>query len=784
MTGQRDWRTLVVFDPSTDSAAANALFDRLDTAALHPVRAHSCNELYRLLPHYRPDVILLAGRMQDTDCVGLLLEWRTPSHALLRTPVLVFGTRLNEASQDALLHAGAYDVFDPQEMTALRLKFLIERAATTPQRASLPPMPPLPSKQIPSTEPRRALDAYHLKAVIFDYDVVTGYVERSGALEALTGYTLEESQPTRDWWNHLIHPDDYDRMMAEYDSYYDESKKGANLHPAEYRILRKDGSVATVWSQSLLLRDARGTVIRVLGSTIDISERKAFEAVNRSWQQRYQLAAQAVQAIIYDYDTISGRVERTGNVTEMTGYTPEEVEPTAEWWHALVYPPDLERLRPIELHWFDDPKAAMQSGEYRIRHKDGRLIDVWDRSILIRDVEGRVIRMVGSTLDITARKQAERAERDQRQFAEAMANIALMLNSTLDLKDVLHLILNTIPQVIPHDAAYFLLKDHEILRLTGTRGFAELKLPTLVDQMQERAAVIEENPVFNQMQAHTEPVVLEDTQVTGGLLIPAHASPLHGYLGMPLVFGNEMLGILSLNSLEKGFFTPEHTARIQVFAAQAACAIHNAQLIERVQELATIQERTRIARDLHDSISQLLFSASLMSESVVRSSTGFPQISSSAAQLLRLNRAALAEMRKLVVEMRYSDSSQFNLSEMLNQLANAAMGHTDLDVQVKIEGEGSLPPNVRMTFYRIAQEALNNVIKHAHATLATLHLQFTSTQCVLTIRDFGRGFDTTVIKWSSTGLSNIRDRAHSIGAECEIQSEIGSGTQIIVRWSE
>ncbi|HFQ94375.1 MAG TPA: sensor histidine kinase, partial [Anaerolineae bacterium] len=195
-------------------------------------------------------------------------------------------------------------------------------------------------------------------------------------------------------------------------------------------------------------------------------------------------------------------------------------------------------------------------------------------------------------------------------------------------------------------------------------------------------------------------------------------------------------------------------------------------------------ERSRLARDLHDAVSQTLFSASLIAEALPRLWEKNPAEGRRRLEELReLTRGALAEMRALLLELRPLTLTEFSLEELLRQLAEAAVGRSRLQVDVVAVGEARpLPPNVQVAFYRIAQESLHNVGKHAGANQVTLRLDFQPEAVNLTVEDDGRGFDAQDTPPDSFGLNIMRERAAKISADFHIESEIGQGTRVMITW--
>jgi signal transduction histidine kinase/ligand-binding sensor domain-containing protein len=216
-------------------------------------------------------------------------------------------------------------------------------------------------------------------------------------------------------------------------------------------------------------------------------------------------------------------------------------------------------------------------------------------------------------------------------------------------------------------------------------------------------------------------------------------------------------------------------------------------LSEKAQELAVVEERQRLARDLHDAVSQTLFSASLIAEALPdiwqSSPDDGPEL---LVKLQQLSRGALAEMRALLMELRPATLTEASMEDLLRQLGQAASGREGIPVRVTVDEAcapqlGALPVGVRITLYRIAQEALNNVVKHAQASQVDVGLRCTSSpgevRAELTIRDDGLGFEPGSVAGDHLGLGIMQERAESIHAQLEIESKPGGGTQVKVVWT-
>ena len=272
-------------------------------------------------------------------------------------------------------------------------------------------------------------------------------------------------------------------------------------------------------------------------------------------------------------------------------------------------------------------------------------------------------------------------------------------------------------------------------------------------------------------------------------------TPAKSWLGVPMIAGDEVLGIIAVQSYTtENVYDEEHLNLLPTIAAQAAVALENAHLYEQARQLAVMEERQRLARELHDAVTQTLFSASLIAEALPPL---WENDQDEGRQLLRdlrqLSRGALAEMRTLLMELRPAALVEANLRDLLRQLGEAVAGRTGVPVTVTVEDHYELPPDVHVALYRITQESLNNVVKHAQASRVTVSLRHLHAPSAhqgswrgveLCINDDGRGFDLSRVLSDhlGLGLGIIHERAESIGASLNLESQPGHGTQVMVVW--
>jgi signal transduction histidine kinase len=250
----------------------------------------------------------------------------------------------------------------------------------------------------------------------------------------------------------------------------------------------------------------------------------------------------------------------------------------------------------------------------------------------------------------------------------------------------------------------------------------------------------------------------------------------------------KVIGVLDIQSNQLNAFDESDLTVLQSLADQTAIAIENARLYERARRLAVVEERQRLARELHDSVTQALYGATLYAEAAARQlETGQVEMASEHLRELRdTAQEALQEMRLLIFELRPSILESEGLVNALRARLEAVEERAGLEVEFHVEGETmsdlrSLATAVEEGLYRIAQEALNNALKHACARRVTVSLDRGERAVILEIVDDGVGFDpSTAVEGGGLGLDGMIERAAQMGGELVLDSEPGAGTRVRV----
>ena len=403
-------------------------------------------------------------------------------------------------------------------------------------------------------------------------------------------------------------------------------------------------------------------------------------------------------------------------------------------------------------------------------------IDVTDRELATRTLEQRV-------------EERTREVERRRQVAETLRGILAALNSSRTLNEILDYIAAEACQVLGADAAaVYRLKD----------GAFRVQVGRALDPDHVERMFIwpGEGPLGRALEAH-RPVAVTDIPAEilhlSGLredpirrpIVDRLVEKYRALLAVPLIVKGKAYGGLVLYYTEGRTFSDEEIGLAGIFGDQAALALENAKLRIIESEAAAAAERSRLARDLHDAVTQTLFSASLIADVLPRLWERVPTEGRRCLDdLRRLTRGALAEMRSLLLELRPAALAEAKLDCLLRQLAEAATGRARLSVDASVEDLPTLPRDVQIALFRIAQEALNNATRHAGASKVDLALRALPQGVELRIADNGRGFDVARVSPGHLGLGIMRERAETIGALLTIESERGRGTSVTVTWPQ
>ena len=445
-------------------------------------------------------------------------------------------------------------------------------------------------------------------------------------------------------------------------------------------------------------------------------------------------------------------------------------------------------------------------------------LEIWASPI--RDEAGDVDSAVVAFQDITHRKQAEAELVEYRKHLENLVNertAALnAVNEQLQLRLEWLSAINLVNQIMARSADFkeiyekiieiindlFASEDSFIAELDGSstrlkilahscRSDSHPELPGSATSLTEP---IQSNPNIKQGKLE---IFSKDQLSTMSGTIGMHfqGTEIHAIVLVPLQLRESVIGFLGVELHDRErTITGEETTLLEIISFDIAKLIEDSHQFEQTKALITAEERNRLARDLHDSVTQVLFSATLLAEVLPKIWRRDPEQGLQRLdKLRRLTRGALAEMRTMLLELRPTAVINTPLDELLAQLTEAITSRSGLPFQLFIEQIPTLPENVQTSFYRIAQEALNNVVKHAQANRVTVRLSATPLtpnatgearhEVNLVIQDDGVGFSSTMDHSDRLGICIMEERAEAIQASFSLESKLGYGTQVSVTWS-
>ncbi len=373
-------------------------------------------------------------------------------------------------------------------------------------------------------------------------------------------------------------------------------------------------------------------------------------------------------------------------------------------------------------------------------------------------------------------------ESEQRwQELEALYRADEALHRSLRTDDVLQALADFALDVLRADKSSVAIwsESGEHVRIAAARGFGP-EARAIAPAALEARAVRDRFAETEFIQAMTD-----DLPAGSELRTLYEREGIGSTLAATIRIAGDVFGAFAVHAAERRSFDAQEQRRLLALARRAGLAIQNARLYEQAQQAATLEERQRLARELHDAVTQTLFSTALMAEVIPELWTIDPaEAQLRLAELRRLTRGALAEMRTLLVELRPGALTELPLADLLRQLAEATEGRRRLGVVARAEGTPrALPGSVQVALYRTAQEALNNVVKHARAREAIVRLSYElDGEVRLRLSDDGCGFDPEAVPAGHLGVGIMRERAAAIGATFQLRSQPGAGTTIDVHW--
>lgn len=448
-------------------------------------------------------------------------------------------------------------------------------------------------------------------------------------------------------------------------------------------------------------------------------------------------------------------------------YTPPSGAPLAP---GVGYFEHLPGTEAIVLPLFERALAGeiVQANGVRL-DSDG--VVTWWNIVLTPLVEnGETVGLLNVAVDVTEQTQLrhdlEEQVRARTQEIKLLLDVSATANRSLHLEEMLRITLDLIVPLVRASRAGVLLQDAETGELIPhtlrpERAVAQEEMPDLIEAARQ---VLDRGETL-----YVAPDIARGLREPGALV--------------PLQTPDTKLGVLVIVGPEGGRFGEAQIALFQSIADQLSIAIENARLFAQGEQAAVAAERNRLARDLHDAVTQTLFSAGMIAEVLPKIWERNPDEGHRRLEELRqLTRGALSEMRTLLVELRPAALTDTDLGDLLGHQVNAFIARARIPVEYDRDCSHNPPVEIKEAFYRIAQEAFNNIARHAEAGCVRVALACAAGRAELTIEDDGIGFDVDAHDHEGLGLGIMRERARSVDARLEIHSRPRQGTRLRLAW--
>lgn len=563
-------------------------------------------------------------------------------------------------------------------------------------------------------------------------------------------------------------------------------------------------------------------------------------------KQIYKLSRAVEQSsgLVAITDTL-GKIEYVNaKFTQVTGYTLDEVEGR----NPRLLKSGKHSIEFYQHLWQTITNGQEWHGEFYNRKKNGDFF--WELAFIspLRSSDGTITHFVSTSEDITERKQTEQAlqdnleqtkiayeqaavyaqeltmevtrrkqaqaerehlleqERKQRLHAEALRRITTALSSTLNYEKVLDLILEQVRLIVRHDTADIMLTEGDTVRILRQHSYRHGQMQ---DDAGPEAFTLAHFPPLQTIYTSGQPLIIPDVTVDSAWIFTPQTEWIKSYLGVPIKVRRQVIGLLNLNSARPDFFKETDAERLQSLAHQAGIAIENARLFKSVSDqgeqlralanrLTEVEEaeRRELARELHDQVGQNLTAISLNLKIVQNQLTAQKAILTGSIADPLINRLAdsldlveetTTRSRNIMEHLRPPALEEYGLLAALKWYAAGFYNRTNITVTLYgAEPEPRLASAIETVFFRIAQEALTNVVRHAQANDVEIILDSLDNSVRLTVVDNGIGFNYNVSNQPNDdgrhhwGVLNMIERAYAVGGLCRIESMPGKGTRVMV----
>lgn len=637
-------------------------------------------------------------------------------------------------------------------------------------------------------------------------DMSIAYLDREfNFIRVNQTYADSDNRPAKDFIgkNHFVlFPNEENQVIFQ--SVVDTGKPFRILDkPFEYAEHPERG--ISYWDWNLFpIKDAGGQVIELLLTLNNVTERKLAQAEIAEKDRRLT----AVFEQTYQHSIL---LDPSGAVLTInqSGLEFIQCDPAALIGKSIWQIPCWETISDKGFLQGSIKEAAngkMVRHDYELTLQSGEIATMATTLKSILDPQGNTEILLFEVTDISQRIQAEEAikqseaqvaklylaEKKARENADLLRDAALTLANSLDIDTILETLLDYLKKVMTYESAHILLFDeNNSLVVSHARGeedwIEKERLHGRIFELEELNIL---DPLFNDQQV----VFVTDTKCYSETTLFSRASQVASWVAIPLIVGNQIIGICFLEHSSPDFFTSDVPQWARTLVNQSAIAIQSAWLFEQISEsrerlqalsrrLVEVQENERryVAQELHDDAGQALASLKVGLKLLEKESSDPNAIKEKLRQLNRIADEVLENLHRLAVDLRPTALDHLGLVAALQQHTDLLSSQQGITINFNTVGDiERLPGEIETAIYRIVQEALTNVIKHAKATRVDILLERRSKDIRVIVEDNGVGFPPNFLNSGHLGAVGMSERAEMLGGSLRIESAPGEGSAVFL----
>lgn len=645
-------------------------------------------------------------------------------------------------------------------------------------------------------------------------------LDMSPSCEQLTGHRADEFISDPELFSRIIHPDD----LIPWKTYRGRVEQGQSDGELEYRIIRQDGATRWMLLTCSLIVDDTGRCLGARCNSRDITERKLAEEALRQTNAELNTIFQALPDLYFrlaaDGTILDHRAGRVSDLyvapevflgQRMPDILPDDIgRRLAQAFQQVLetgqrvrveyalpmpggikfYEARLSRCRSDQIiavirniSDYKEAQAALQEANDRLEAR------VNDRTAELMRLNARLKEEIDERQQIETELRAlnmtlEQRVNDRTRALTALYHISAAAVNAGNLAAFLERSLAEVATALHSEAGIIMLLNPDGAAASLTQWHLN-NHPALISELQGQDQISgSKGHLFATVLPLTHPLLIPDMTEDPRVPESMHKGQAKSLLIGPLKADGQTLGVIGLTRKAAQSYEAEESALFATMADQIGAAIQSHQLCQIAQEAVLLDERQRLARELHSVVAQNLYGLVTFTEAGLAQleTADFANIHGTLERIGETLRQTLREMRLFIHQLRPDVLKQEGLVGALHLRLAAVEGRSDIQTEFRVDETITLTQPLESALYQVAREALNNILRHAHATTVSVTLYPDGDRVALKVTDDGRGFDPQTLDNGGLGMAIMRQAMEEVGGDLEIVSAPGKGTQVRASW--